>query len=246
MARKMTPDPLRIAVIGVGHLGQHHARLLADMPGVDLIGVVDTKPGRAGEIAAKYGTRAFTDAADVRHLVDAVTVAVPTQSHVDVAMPFVSQGNAVLIEKPLASSVADADRLIDAAAQRGSVLAVGHTERFNPAVAAAQPGISDPRFVEVHRLGVMAQGGLVRGLYPAHSPLDGDAVFSVATGDVPLSDPVYGLSILGISAANVLARAIARGVYEAAPTPSNWSGPQAHRTVFPEAHPPAANRGRSR
>jgi L-aminopeptidase/D-esterase-like protein len=94
---------------------------------------------------------------------------------------------------------------------------------------------------EVHRLGVMAQGGLVRGLYPAHSPLDGDAVFSVATGDVPLSDPVYGLSMLGISAANVLARAIARGVYEAAPTPSNWSGPQAHRTVFPEAH-----RGRSR
>src|SRR5688572_32787311 len=74
---------LRVAVIGVGHLGEHHARLLAAMDHVDLVGVVDTKPGRADEIAAKYGTRAFRDAADVRSLVDAVTVAVPTESHVD-------------------------------------------------------------------------------------------------------------------------------------------------------------------
>ncbi len=89
---------------------------------------------------------------------------------------------------------------------------------------------------EVHRLGIMAQGGLVRALYPAHSPLDGDAVFSVATGDVAISDPVYGLSLLGIAAANVLARAIARGVYEAAPAPASWRGPPAHCTLFPEAH----------
>ena len=111
-----------------------------------------TRPGRAEEIAGKYGTRAFSDAADVRSLVDAVTVAVPTESHVDIAMPFVTQGSAVLVEKPLAASLADADRLIAAAAKRGSVLAAGHTERFNPAVSAAWPGISDPRFVEVHRL----------------------------------------------------------------------------------------------
>lgn len=87
---------------------------------------------------------------------------------------------------------------------------------------------------EAHRLGVMAQGGLVRALYPAHSPLDGDAVFSVATGDVPLTDPIYGLAVLGIAAANVLARAIARGVYEAAPAPPSWRGPPAYRTRFPE------------
>lgn len=89
---------------------------------------------------------------------------------------------------------------------------------------------------EVHRLGIMAQGGLVRALYPAHSPLDGDAVFSVATGDVEVSDPVYGLSLLGIAAGNVLARAIARGVYDAAPAPASWRGPPAHCTRFPEAH----------
>jgi D-aminopeptidase len=87
---------------------------------------------------------------------------------------------------------------------------------------------------EVHRLGVMAQGGLVRALYPAHSPLDGDTVFTVATGDVPVTDPVYGLSVLGIAAGNVLARAIARGVYEAAPAPTSWRGPPAYRTRFPE------------
>jgi predicted dehydrogenase len=151
---------LRIAVIGVGHLGQHHARLLAGMDNVELVGVVDTKAGRAEEIAAKYGTRAFTNAADVRGLVDAVTVAVPTESHVDVAMPFIDAGRAVLVEKPLASSLAEADRLIEAAARRGSVLAAGHTERFNPAVGAALPLVRDPRFIEVHRLGVFPERSL--------------------------------------------------------------------------------------
>jgi predicted dehydrogenase len=108
-------------------------------------------------------------------MVDAVTVAVPTQAHVDVAMPFVTQGRAVLVEKPLASSLADADRLIAAAAQRGSVLAAGHTERFNPAVAAAWPGISGPRFIEVHRLGV----------FPERS-LDIDVIFDLMIHDLDL------------------------------------------------------------
>ena len=166
---------LRIAVIGVGHLGQHHARLLSGMDNVELVGVVDTKPGRAGEIAAKYATRAFTSASDVRSIVDAVTVAVPTDSHVEVAMPFVEQGCAVLVEKPLAASLADADRLIDAAARRGSLLAAGHTERFNPAVEAALPLVSDPRFVEVHRLGV----------FPERS-LDIDVIFDLMIHDLDL------------------------------------------------------------
>jgi predicted dehydrogenase len=174
----LTPDPrsrLRVAVIGVGHLGQHHARLLAAMEHVELVGVVDTKTGRAEEIAAKYGTRAFRDAAAVRSLVDAVTVAVPTESHVDVALPFVEQGSAVLVEKPLAASLAEADRLIDAAARRRSVLAAGHTERFNPAVTAALPGVADPRFVEVHRLGV----------FPDRS-LDIDVIFDLMIHDLDL------------------------------------------------------------
>ena len=183
---------LRVAVIGVGHLGEHHARLLAAMDHVDLVGVVDTKPGRADEIAAKYGTRAFRDAADVRSLVDAVTVAVPTESHVDVALPFIEQGNAVLVEKPLAASLSDADRLIDAAARRGTVLAAGHTERFNPAVTAALPGLSNPRFIEVHRLGV----------FPERS-LDIDVIFDLMIHDLDLLLASVRSDVVSIEAVGV-------------------------------------------
>jgi predicted dehydrogenase len=183
---------LRIAVIGVGHLGQHHARLLAGMDNVELVGVVDTKVGRAEEIAAKYGTRAFTNAADVRGLVDAVTVAVPTESHVDVAMPFIDAGRAVLVEKPLASSLAEADRLIEAAARRGSVLAAGHTERFNPAVGAALPLVRDPRFIEVHRLGV----------FPERS-LDIDVIFDLMIHDLDLLLASVHSDVVSIEAVGV-------------------------------------------
>lgn len=167
--------PLRIAVVGVGHLGQHHARLLAPMDGVALTGVVDTRPERAREIAARHGVEAFTDARDVLDRVDAVCIAVPTVSHVDVALPFIERGVAVLVEKPIASSVGDADRLIDAAARRGVILAAGHTERFNPAVIAALPLVSSPRFVEVHRLGT----------FPERS-LDIDVVFDLMIHDLDL------------------------------------------------------------
>src|SRR5687768_9865494 len=184
--------PLRIAVIGVGHLGQHHARLLAAMDDVELIGVVDTKPGRADEIAAKYGTRAFADAAAVRPLVDAVTVAVPTESHVDIALPFVEQGVAVLVEKPLASSLTAADRLIDAAERAGGVLAAGHTERFNPAVVAALPGVFNPRFIEVHRLGV----------FPERS-LDIDVVFDLMIHDLDLLLATVHSEVVSVEAVGV-------------------------------------------
>ena len=183
---------LRLAVIGVGYLGQHHARLLAEMEDVELVAVVDTRPGRAAEIAAKYGTRAFTDSADVRSMVDAVTIAVPTESHVDVAMPFVEQGCAVLVEKPLAASLADADRLIDASVRRGSLLAAGHTERFNPAVAAALPLVSDPRFVEVHRLGV----------FPERS-LDIDVIFDLMIHDLDLLLASVRSDVVSIEAVGV-------------------------------------------
>ncbi|MGZ5852241.1 MAG: P1 family peptidase, partial [Hyphomicrobium sp.] len=86
---------------------------------------------------------------------------------------------------------------------------------------------------EAHRLAVMAQTGLARAIYPVHTPLDGDVVFAVATGEVELDDPVLGLARLGTAAANVLARAVARGVYEAAPAPGYWAGPPAYRTLFP-------------
>jgi predicted dehydrogenase len=179
-------------VIGVGHLGQHHARLLAAMDDVELVAVVDTRPGRAEEIAAKYGGRAFTDAAPVLDLVDAVSVAVPTESHVHVTLPFVERGVAALVEKPLASSIGAADQLIEAAERRGAPLAVGHTERFNPAVAAALPMVSDPRFIEVHRLGT----------FPERS-LDIDVIFDLMIHDLDLLLAVVGSEVVNVEAVGV-------------------------------------------
>jgi predicted dehydrogenase len=183
---------VRFAVVGVGHLGQHHARLLAVMEGVELVGVVDTKPGRAEEIAARFGTQPFTDAASLLGHVDAVCVAVPTEAHVSVAMPFVERGVAVLVEKPLASSLLEADRLIDAAGKRGTILAAGHTERFNPAVAAALPLVSNPRFVEVHRLGT----------FPERS-LDIDVIFDLMIHDLDLLLSAVGSDVASIEAVGV-------------------------------------------
>src|SRR5438477_2800167 len=151
---------LRIAVIGVGHLGRHHARILSSLPGAELVAVVDTNRARAEEVAAAQRTRPLFDARELHGRVDAVTIAVPTERHRDVALPFLAGGVPVLVEKPIAGSLADADAMIDAAARSGAVLAVGHTERFNPAVAAARPLLADPRFIEVHRLGAFPERSL--------------------------------------------------------------------------------------
>ena len=184
--------PLRIAVIGVGHLGKHHARILASLPGVELVAVVDTNRARAEEIAAANRTRPAFDAREVLGGVDAVTIAVPTESHADVALGCIDAGAAVLVEKPLASSVADATRIVEAAARRGVVCAVGHSERFNPAVAAALPHIADPRFVEVHRLGA----------FPDRS-LDVDVIFDLMIHDLDLLLATVGSDVVGIEAVGV-------------------------------------------
>jgi predicted dehydrogenase len=183
---------VRIGVIGVGHLGQHHARLLASMDGVELAGVCDINRTRADEIGARFGAPAFGDSRELLRRVDAVTVAVPTVVHLDVALPFLQAGVATLIEKPIAPSVADADRLIDAAERGGAMLATGHTERFNPAVAAALPIISEPRFIEIHRLGT----------FPERS-LDIDVIFDLMIHDLDLLLSVVRAEVTGIEAVGV-------------------------------------------
>lgn len=185
-------DRLRLAVIGVGHLGQHHARLLAAMDDVELVGVVDTKPGRAEEVAAKYGTKAWPTVSELLGRVDAVTVAVPTVSHLDIALPFLEKGVAALVEKPLAPSVADAERLIQTALRSGTTLAAGHTERFNPAVEAALPLVDNPRFVEVHRLGT----------FPERS-LDIDVIFDLMIHDLDLLLASVRSEVVSIEAVGV-------------------------------------------
>ncbi|MEZ5289242.1 MAG: Gfo/Idh/MocA family oxidoreductase [Vicinamibacterales bacterium] len=183
---------LRVAVVGVGHLGRHHARVLAGLPGVELVAVVDADPARAAEIAAAHQTEALTDAGALVGRVDAVSVAVPTESHAAVALPLIAAGVHVLVEKPLTRSLAEADQLIQAAASAGVVLAVGHIEHFNPAVQLARPHIQQPRFIEVHRLGT----------FPERS-LDIDVVFDLMIHDLGLvlelvDSPVTGIEAVGV------------------------------------------------
>jgi predicted dehydrogenase len=186
------PTPLRVAAIGVGHLGRHHARILSSLPGAALVGVVDVKPDRAAEIAASFQSTPFTDYHDLIGRVDAVSIAVPTQHHVEVAVPFLERGIPVLVEKPLARSVEEADQLIALAAARGTVLAVGHTERFNPAVAAAAVHLQNPRFVEVHRLGT----------FPERS-LDIDVVFDLMIHDLDIVLSLVGGEVTSVDAVGV-------------------------------------------
>ena len=183
---------LRVAVIGVGHLGRHHARILSTLPGARLVAVVDTNRGRAEEIARTVNTQAIFDARDLAGQVDAVTIAVPTELHRDIAMPFLEAAIPVLVEKPMARSVAEADELIGAAAKTGVALAVGQTERFNPAVEAARPLLSDPRFIEVHRLGT----------FPDRS-LDIDVVFDLMIHDLDVVLSLVNAEVASIEAVGV-------------------------------------------
>jgi predicted dehydrogenase len=183
---------LRIAVVGVGHLGRHHARILASLPGAELTAVVDVNASRAQEVAAASGTRPLADFQDLLGHVDAVTLAVPTELHREIALPFLAAGVHVLVEKPMARSLAEADDMIQAAARTGAILAVGQTERFNPAVAAARPVLSDPRFIEVHRLGT----------FPERS-LDIDVVFDLMIHDVDIVLSLVSSDVEAIEAVGV-------------------------------------------
>jgi predicted dehydrogenase len=185
-------DGLRIAVIGVGHLGRHHARILSTLEGAQLVAVVDTAPDRAAEVAAASGTRALTDFRELLGQVDAVTVAVPTGLHRDVALPFLERGIAVLVEKPMARSMDEADELVEAARISGATLGVGHTERYNPAVSAVLPLVTSPRFIEVHRLGV----------FPDRS-LDIDVVFDLMIHDLDIILALVGSDVESIEAVGV-------------------------------------------
>jgi len=146
--------PLRVAVIGVGSLGQHHARIFAGLPEARLVAVVDRDRERAQAIAARHGVPALTDARDLPRDVQAVSVAVPTSLHAPVVRDCLARGLAVLVEKPMAATLPEAEAMAEAARRAGRPLLVGHTERFNPVVRAIVSRLRNPRFIEAHRLGV--------------------------------------------------------------------------------------------
>jgi predicted dehydrogenase len=148
----MAQERIPVGVIGVGHLGSLHTKMLSRIPGVELIGVVDLKPDQAAKVAAEYHTAAVPSVAELLGRVRAVSIATPTQTHAAIARQAVEAGIHCFIEKPVTSTVPDAEDLTRLAAAKNVIIQVGHVERFNPALLALEHFNLDPMFIESHRL----------------------------------------------------------------------------------------------
>jgi predicted dehydrogenase len=147
---------LRTAVIGVGHLGRQHARIHAALAAEgksSFVAACDRDEKTAREVAAERGSEWTTDWRTLLGRVEAVSLATPTESHAEIACPLLEAGVHVLVEKPISRTLAEADRMIEAAERGGSTLMVGHLERFNPALMALKPHVHDPVYFEIHRVG---------------------------------------------------------------------------------------------
>jgi predicted dehydrogenase len=185
-------DRIGVGVVGVGALGRHHARILSALPAARFVGVADTSADRARETAQAHGVEAFGDVEALLAGVDAVTIAAPTEVHHALAVQCIEAGRHVLVEKPMTTTLAQADDLIARAEARGVVLGVGHTERFNPAVDAALPLLTRPRFIEVHRLGT----------FPDRS-LDIDVVFDLMIHDLDILLATLRQDVVALEAVGV-------------------------------------------
>ena len=146
----------RIAVIGAGAFGQNHCRVVAESERATLAAIVDTDPARAAEAAARHQTAALNDYRELPGKIDAAIVAAPTTLHAEIGCHLLDAGIDVLVEKPIAIDLAEADRLIESAARGGRILQVGHLERFNPAVFALEQRATLPLFFEIHRMNLFS------------------------------------------------------------------------------------------
>ncbi len=192
-------DVTRVAVVGVGRMGRHHARTYHHLPQAKLLAVVDSNLDRAEEVASEYGCDALPDVAALLERypdVQAVTVAVPTVYHVPVATPLLEHGVACLVEKPLAPTVEEARRLAAIAAEHGALVQVGHTERFNPAVRAVAALNIPPRFIEVDRISPMTFRSLDVGVVMDMMIHDLDIVLMLANSELVKVDAA-GVAVLG-------------------------------------------------
>ncbi|OGS28118.1 MAG: hypothetical protein A2297_09660 [Elusimicrobia bacterium RIFOXYB2_FULL_48_7] len=146
-------NPLKVCVIGVGSLGQHHARNYTQIPGVKLTGVVDADKTRVEKIAAQFNTQGYTDFRKAIENADAVSIVVPTSLHYEVGKEVILSGKHCLIEKPFTTEIPQAEELIHLAREKSLVLQVGHIERFNGAILSLQKHVKNPKFIETDRLG---------------------------------------------------------------------------------------------
>lgn len=183
---------MKAGVLGVGSLGFHHARILREVPGAQMAGVYDDDPARLEEVAAELGVRAFRSRDELLESVDAAVIAVPTTAHAEVALAAIDAGVHLLIEKPIAHTLEEAEAIVDAAAARKLVVATGHVERFNGALRACEPYLDDPRFIESHRLAPFNPRGT-----------DVAVVLDLMIHDIDLVLSLAGRTVEGVDAVGV-------------------------------------------
>ena len=189
---KKPKEHIRVGVVGTGYLGKYHAEKYAGMENVELIGVADIDRSAADEVAQRLHTRAYTDHRDLIQKVDAVSIVVPTSLHFDISLDFLKHDVDVLIEKPMTTTLQQADELVAFAESKGLIIQVGHLERFNPAVVALRDIITKPMFIESHRLSMHKDRAL-----------DVSVVLDLMIHDIDLISNFVGSGLVDIRAAGI-------------------------------------------
>ena len=186
------PKRIRVAVVGTGEFGRNHARVYRELEGAELVGIFDLNPERAAAVASEFQTQVLESPEELHGRVDAASVTVPTVGHAEVGCRLMEMGLDVLVEKPMAVTLGEADALLHSAKKNGRILQVGHVERFNPAVVAVEPILNRPLFFEVHRLGVFTPRSL-----------DVDVIYDLMIHDLDIllalvNEPVTEVKAVGI------------------------------------------------
>ncbi len=192
----MTAQKIRVGVVGCGYLGRHHARIVTELADAKPVGFVEPDDRVAGEIEKAYGAKGLVRRRSVKELLDAgavaVIVATPTSTHAAVASELIEGGADVMVEKPITATLHEADALVRLARGRGRILQVGHIERFNPAVVAVRPLVTDVKFIEAHRLGTFVPRAL-----------DVDVVLDLLVHDLDIALDLVGKPVREIRAVGV-------------------------------------------
>jgi predicted dehydrogenase len=183
---------IRVAVVGAGDFGRNHARVYRELPGAELVGIVDANAERAAKIAQEFSTEVISGVESLAGRVDAASVVVPTVAHSRIGCRLLEFGVDVIVEKPMAASQAEADELISTAARLGRILQVGHLERFNPGIVAVMPVVNHPLYFEVHRLGVFTPRSL-----------DIDVVYDVMIHDLDILLAIVNAPVMDVKAIGV-------------------------------------------
>ncbi len=186
---------LKVAVVGVGHLGKEHARIYHNLPQVELVGVVDTDAERAGQIAGQYNTQGYTNVKDIAGKIDAASIVVPTDKHYSVAKTLLKAGVHLLVEKPITSTLGQARRLVALADDHRAILQVGHIERFNPIVQELVQLVDNPKFIEIHRLSPFSARGTEVGVVFDLMIHDIDIILGLVSDEVKRIEAV-GVEVL--------------------------------------------------